>query len=102
MWEVGMFVHILGHNIDIFRWFLEDEVEHVFAESDSYMRRRPGEDDNICAILRFRNGALGVMEDSWTLSPSMPMEENDTRMDLIGEKGNLSFQWSESDALALQ
>ena len=91
MWEVGMFVHILGHNIDIFRWFLEDEVEHVFAESDSYMRRRPGEDDNICAILRFRNGALGVMEDSWTLSPSMLMEENDTRMDLIGEKGNLSF-----------
>ena len=91
MWEVGMFVHILGHNIDILRWFLEDEVEHVFAESDSYMRHRSGEDDNICAILRFRNGALGVMEDSWTLSPSMPMEENDTRMDLIGDKGNLSF-----------
>lgn len=91
MWEVSMFVHILGHNIDILRWFLEDEVEHVVAESDSYMRRKPGEDDNICAMLRFHNKALAVMEDTWTLSPKMPMEENDTRLDLIGTKGNLSL-----------
>lgn len=90
MWEVGMYVHILGHNIDILRWFLDDEVEHVYSESDGFMRANREEADNICCMLRFRRGAIAVMEDSWTLSPKMPMEENDCRLDLIGEKGNLS------------
>lgn len=88
-WETGMFVHMLGHNIDILRWFLEDEVERVNVESDSFMHKVPGEDDNICALIRFKKGAIAVTEDCWTLPGNYPHEECDFRMDIVGTKGSM-------------
>lgn len=88
-WETGMFVHMLGHNIDILRWLLNDEVERVYVESDSFMHKVKGEDDNICVLIRFKKGAIAVSEDCWTLPGNFPTEELDMRMDLVGTEGSL-------------
>ncbi|MFZ5754203.1 MAG: Gfo/Idh/MocA family protein [Bacillota bacterium] len=85
--EVGMMTHIVGHDVDILKWMLDDKVERVYAESGSFVRNREGQDDNICLLLRFRNGGIGVIEESWSLPSTFPTEENDTRIDIFGTKG---------------
>lgn len=90
VWDkCGMMVHICGHDLDIIRWLFEDEIERVYAESGSFLRQVEGQPDNICILMRFKNGGIGVIESSWTLPSTFPTEENDTRIDLLGTSGNM-------------
>lgn len=91
VWDrCGIVVHVVGHDLDVMRWFLDDEVERVYAEAGSLMRGDLGQPDTVCVTLRFRNGAVGVIESVWTLPSSHPAEENDTRIDIAGTAGVVS------------
>ena len=59
------------HKINVMRWLLGDEVEEVQAVLLTLDKRdaagQPiGVDDNGAALLKFRNGVLGVLVTSWT------------------------------------
>jgi len=89
-WEtVGILTHFTGHNIDVMRWLMADDVVRVHAESGSLVRGVPGQDDAVCMFLRFAGGGMGVLDDSWCLPPDFPTEENDTRIDILGTEGSL-------------
>src|SRR5699024_11021827 len=82
-------IHVCGHDVDILKWLFDDEVEKIYAESGSFIRKKDNQADNIVIILRFKKGGIGIVESSWTLPNTFPTEENDTRIDIIGTSGNM-------------
>jgi predicted dehydrogenase len=51
------------HTVDVMRWFL-GEPESVVAQTTNYARAYDI-DDQCVALVRFKNGALGVLDVSW-------------------------------------
>ena len=57
----GVFQDHGSHYIDLFRWWLNDEVSEVSAEFNIIMPKREVEDHGV-VLLRFRKGAIATLE----------------------------------------
>lgn len=77
-----------SHTIDLARWFLEDEVESVYAVSRRGVLKSRGIDteDFIVTILEFRRGGVAVIENSWLVPNSDPAVE-DFQVEILGTDG---------------
>jgi UDP-N-acetylglucosamine 3-dehydrogenase len=73
------------HAIDWLRWIIDSPVVQVSAELTEHSRY-PGIDDNIWMILKFANGAIGVVGASYTF----PFLKRD--IGVIGEKMALTIE----------
>ena len=51
------------HNIDLLQWMMGGEIDRVYAECDTYLRDIQAEDFG-AIIIRFKNGAIGIVEGS--------------------------------------
>lgn len=82
-WEFdgGAFMNQASHYVDLMQW-LVGPVESVIAKTATMARRIEAEDTG-AAVLKFRNGALGVIEVTMLTYPKN-LEGSFT---LIGEKG---------------
>ncbi len=58
------------HNIDLLQWFMGD-VESVMAMTDLLAHERIEVEDTAVAVLRFKNGALGVIEGTTSVFPGL-------------------------------
>ena len=77
--DVGV-IHDLGpHDIDIMRYLLNDEIERVYAEARRHINT--GNEDLFAGMLRFRGGALGLLEINW-LTPT-----KERTLSVLCEKG---------------
>lgn len=72
------------HGIDLILWLVGD-VESVFARCETLTRNIEVEDTAI-ALLKFRNGAVGVIEGTTSVYPGQ-----DTRFEIHGENGTVIF-----------
>ncbi len=79
----GVLMNQSIHNIDLLQWMM-GPVESVFAYTATRLRRIQAE-DVATAVLRFRNGALGVIEASSTIYPKN-LEET---LSIFGETGTV-------------
>lgn len=82
---------ILGtgiHEIDLVIWYSGSEVKHVYAEAETRYTADQGLEDAVFSLLRFENGAIGCIENSWLLPPGSP-RWIDSRMDVVGTKGSI-------------
>jgi predicted dehydrogenase len=70
------------HTIDLLQWFM-GEVEGVTAYTKAISHKIETE-DTACAIVRFRNGALGVIEGTTSSYPG-----TDARIAIHGENGTV-------------
>ncbi|MCZ1264755.1 Gfo/Idh/MocA family protein [Paenibacillus tundrae] len=70
------------HKVDIIRWLLEDDVAEVGATMQTLCKTNTELDDNAVIMLRMKNGAIGVVEVSWTF----PNGEKNTT-EIIFERG---------------
>jgi predicted dehydrogenase len=79
----GALMNQCTHNIDLLQWFL-GEAQTVYAQADTFLRPIEGED---CAaiIIRFKNGAIGIVEGSVCVFPRN-LEET---LSIFGEKGTV-------------
>lgn len=77
------------HVVDLLRWMLEDEVEEVYAEYDRGLHDIPSDD---CGqlVLRFGKGTVISLDTSWSRPKSYSVW-GDVKMEIKGEKGNLSL-----------
>lgn len=69
-WDLdgGTLMNQCIHNIDLMQWMLGSEVERVYAETENF--RNPIEAEDFGAILvRFKNGAIGIIEGSAVVYP---------------------------------
>lgn len=60
------------HGIDLLQWFL-GPVKSVYAITDTIAHKRIEVEDIAVAVIRFKNGALGVIEGSTSCFPGLPM-----------------------------
>lgn len=72
------------HNIDLLQWMMGSEVERVHAERDTFLRYIDMEDFG-AILIRFKNGAIGIVEGSACVYPKN-LEET---LSIFGEKGTV-------------
>ncbi|MCI5967947.1 Gfo/Idh/MocA family protein [Helicobacter sp.] len=86
-WEYdgGVFTNQASHHIDLLEWMLGD-VESVFAKSTTALSAIEVEDTGI-AVLKFKNGAIGVVEATTATRP----RDLEGSISLLGELGSVEI-----------
>ncbi|WP_129723949.1 Gfo/Idh/MocA family protein [Xylanivirga thermophila] len=79
----GALMNQCTHNIDLIQWFF-GPVDTVYAQTDTFLRPIEGEDTG-AVIIRFKSGAIGIIEGSVCVYPHN-LEET---LNLFGEKGTV-------------
>lgn len=72
------------HNIDLLQWMMGGEVERISSETDTFIRNIETEDFG-AMLIRFKNGAVGMVEGSVCVYPRN-LEET---LSIFGEKGTV-------------
>lgn len=72
------------HNIDLLQWMLGGEIDTVYAQCDTFIRDIEAEDFG-AVLIRFKNGAIGIVEGSACVFPKN-LEET---LSVFGEKGTV-------------
>lgn len=105
-WEQdgGALMNQCIHNIDLLRWMMGDEVMEVVGMTDRLHHDYIEAEDLGIALIRFKNGAYGIVEGTTNVYPKN-LEET---LYLFGEKGtvkaggqsvNIIEEWRFSDML---
>ena len=86
-WEFdgGAFMNQASHYVDLIQW-LVGPVESVMAKTATLARKIEAEDSG-AAILKFRNGAIGVLEVTMLTFP----KNYEGSITLLGEKGTVKI-----------
>lgn len=86
-WEFdgGAFMNQASHYVDLIQW-LVGPVESVMAKTATLARKIEAEDSG-AAILKFRNGAIGVLEVTMLTFP----KNYEGSVTLLGEKGTVKI-----------
>lgn len=86
-WEFdgGVLTNQASHHIDLLEWMMGD-VESVFAKSKNALADIEAEDTAI-VILKFQNGALGVIEATTAIRP----KDLEGSLSILGEKGSVEI-----------
>jgi len=84
-WEFdgGAFMNQASHYVDLMQWFM-GPVESVMAKTATMARKIEAEDSG-AAVLKFRSGAIGVMEVTMLTFP----KNYEGSITLLGEKGTV-------------
>src|SRR6266446_1433121 len=77
--DVGVTLDLATHDIDVMRYLVDAEVEHVYAETQQ--RIHSTREDLLLGVLRFTNQAIGILDVNW-LTPTKVRE-----LSITGEKG---------------
>lgn len=78
------------HNIDLLQWMMGGEVERLYSETDTFIRNIETEDFG-AILMRFKNGAVGIVEGSVCVYPKN-LEET---LSIFGEKGTVVISGNE-------
>lgn len=83
-WELdgGTLMNQCIHDIDLLQWMMGGEVDTVYAQTGTFLRDIEGEDFG-AVIIRFKNGAIGIIEGSACVYPKN-LEET---LSIFGENG---------------
>ena len=65
----GALINQSIHTIDLLQWFMGD-VESIYGQTGTFTHDNIEGEDNAVATLRFKNGAIGVIEGSTSVQPS--------------------------------
>lgn len=86
-WEQdgGALMNQCIHNIDLLRWMMGDEIEEVVGMTDRLNHDYIQAEDMGIALIKFRNGAYGIVEGTTDIYPQN-LEET---LYLFGEKGTV-------------
>ena len=84
-WEMdgGVFANQAAHHVDLLRWMLGD-WDSVFAKAGEPLVDIEAEDTGV-AVIRFRNGALGIVEATNATRPT----DLEGSLSLLGERGTV-------------
>ena len=78
----GVLINQAIHTIDLLQWLMGD-VECIFGQVGTFTHERLEGEDNAVATLRYKSGAIGVIEASTSVQPAQSR-----RIELHGEKGS--------------
>lgn len=72
------------HNIDLLQWMMGGEIDTVYAQCDTFLRDIEAEDFG-AILVRFKNGAIGIIEGTACVFPKN-LEET---LSVFGENGTV-------------
>ena len=78
------------HDLDMARFLVGDEVKSLYVASEALINpsfKESGNVDTAIATLRFRNGALGTIDNSWRATYGY-----DQRAEILGSNGMYSVE----------
>ncbi len=81
----GVFTNQASHHIDLLEWMM-GEPESVFAKSTTALVDIETEDTGV-AVIRFRNGALGIVEATTATRP----KDMEGSISILGERGTVEI-----------
>ena len=81
----GAWIDEGSHAVDMMRWMV-GEIESVSAATSKRVKTHLGVEDSAAALVRFRNGALGEVNTSWSLAIDIGMRNT---LELYGTDGAL-------------
>ena len=81
-YDGGVITNQASHHIDLLEWMLGEPVS-VMAMNGTYLVNIEA-DDTCAAIIKFRNGALGIVEATTATRPA----DLEGSLSILGEKGN--------------
>lgn len=83
-WDLdgGTLMNQCIHNIDLLQWMLGGEIDTVYSMADTFIRDIEAEDFG-AILIKFKNGAIGLVEGSACVYPKN-LEET---LSIFGEKG---------------
>lgn len=84
-YDGGVLTNQASHHVDLLEWMLGD-VESVFAKGKTALVDIEAEDTAV-VILKFRNGALGVVEATTAIRP----KDLEGSLSVLGEKGSVEI-----------
>jgi UDP-N-acetylglucosamine 3-dehydrogenase len=61
--DAGVVIDLASHDIDLFRYLIQDEIIRLFGETRLAIGHN--HEDMFVGVLRFRNGAVGVLDVNW-------------------------------------
>jgi predicted dehydrogenase len=88
-WELdggGALINQSIHAIDLLQWFMGD-VKQVFAYTDTLAHERIEVEDTAVAVIRFTNGALGVIEGTTGAYPGFLK-----KIEILGTEGSVILE----------
>ena len=87
-WELdgGTLMNQCIHNIDLLQWMMGGEIDTVYAQCGTFLRDIEGEDFG-AIIIKFKTGAIGIVEGSACVYPKN-LEET---LSIFGETGTVSI-----------
>jgi predicted dehydrogenase len=77
----GVLINQAIHTIDLLQWIV-GKVEWISGQTGVFTHQRMEGEDTAVAIIRFQNGAIGIIEGSTSIVPAQ-----DRRLEIHGEKG---------------
>jgi UDP-N-acetyl-2-amino-2-deoxyglucuronate dehydrogenase len=80
-YDGGVFANQASHHVDLLQWMMGD-VESVFAKAATQLVNIEAEDTGV-VVIRFKNGALGVIEATTATRPN----DLEGSISILGEKG---------------
>ncbi|MCG8485211.1 MAG: inositol 2-dehydrogenase [Clostridia bacterium] len=83
----GLFIDMTVHDIDLARWFLEQEVDQIYAIGGSYAHKEfeaYGDGDNVCALMKFKNNSMAMFHSGRNAAHGYHVET-----EIVGTKGTL-------------
>jgi len=63
--RVTITFYLGSHSVDVIQWIVGSPIVEVTSISASNVMKRFDVDDTVMSILRFENGAIGTLENSW-------------------------------------
>jgi predicted dehydrogenase len=82
-YDGGVFANQASHHVDLLQWMM-GEVESVFAKTSTALVNIETEDTGV-VIVRFKSGALGVIEATTATRP----KDLEGSISILGEKGSV-------------
>ncbi|MDO4173238.1 MAG: Gfo/Idh/MocA family oxidoreductase [Eubacteriales bacterium] len=83
----GIFIDMAVHDIDLMRWFLQDEPAEVYAIGSTFKHpefKAAGDDETAVATYKFKNGGIGVIHVGRTAPHGYHVET-----EIIGTNGSI-------------
>lgn len=83
----GLFIDMTVHDIDLARWYLQDEVEEVYAIGGSFVHKEfddYNDADNTLALMRFKNNGMAMFHSGRNAAHGYQVET-----EIVGPLGSL-------------
>ncbi len=83
----GMFIDMTVHDIDLARWYLQDEVEEVYAIGGSFVHKEfegYNDADNTLALMKFKNSGMAMFHSGRNAAHGYQVET-----EIVGPLGSL-------------